>query len=233
MADHVAKPKNTAPQSFNTFPEAKQAGEHFTPFPTGRSGDWLAAHARQTILAEPMALYSAWHEVERTPLWQENVVSVTKTGDKTSHWVMGDPSDDSGKRLEFDSVLTEDVPGEKIAWKSVAGDLEQRGEVYFAKRSDGRGTVVTLIQRFKIGKLANAASSTADRGPEQAAKEDLRHFKQLNEAGQIPNVDGQPHGPRGLSGRAKRWMYGETVMTPAGTSVNQQGTANVYAGGSR
>lgn len=233
MADHIERPKNTARQEFTTFPEAAQPGEPYIPLPKGRLGDWLAAHARQTIQAEPQELYSLWHDVTRIPLWQENVVSVTKTGEKSSHWVMGDPSDDKAKRIEFESELTEDIPGETIAWQSVAGDLEQRGEVHFAKRADGRGTVVTLIQRFKIGKLANAAASTADRGPEQATIEDLRHFKQLAETGEIPNVDGQPHGPRGVIGRAKRWMYGETVMTPPGTSVGTTGYATATEGGSR
>lgn len=233
MADHIQKPKNTARQEFTPFPEAKQTGEPYTPLPKGRVGDWLAAHSRQTIQVEPQELYSLWHDVTRTPLWQENVVSVTKTGEKSSHWVMGDASNDKSKRVEFDSELTEDIPGEKIAWQSVAGDLEQRGEVHFAKRADGRGTVVTLIQRFKIGKLANAAVSTADRGPEQTVIEDLRHFKQLAETGEIPNVDGQPHGPRGVVGRVKRWMYGETVMTPPGTSVHGGSSSTEAAGGSR
>ena len=47
--------------------------------------------------------------------------------------------------------------------------------------------------------------------------EDLRHFKELAESGEIPTVEGQPHGPRGVIGNIKRWMYGETNPTPEGT----------------
>ena len=221
MAETVEKPVNTARQTFVPLPDAKQAGSHYTALPQEAKDGWVHAHARQTILVEPQALYELWSEVEKFPLWQEQVVSVTRTGAKTSHWVMGNPEDADGKRIEFDSELTEDVPGKTIAWRSTGGDVEQNGQVDFATRRDGRGTVVTLVQHFKIGKVANAVASAAKRGPEQTVIEDLRHFKQMAEAGEIPSVKDQPHGPRGVSGGIKEWMYGETNPTPVGTSDEQ------------
>ena len=218
MADLIEKAVNTARQTFTPLPDAKQAGSHFIALPQEAKDGWVHAHARQTILAEPQALYALWSDQEKFPLWQEHVVSVTRTGAKTSHWVMGNPEDKDGKRIEFDSELTEDTPGSVIAWTSTGGDVEQNGRVEFAARRDGRGTVVTLVQHFKIGKLANAVASAAERGPKQTVIEDLRHFKQMAEAGEIPSVEGQPHGPRGISGGIKAWMYGETNPTPAGTS---------------
>ncbi len=213
---------NSARQSFSLLPDAKQAGDHYVRLPDEHKDGWSHAHARQTILLEPETLYKYWSNVTSFPLWQEHVVSVTPTGEKTSHWVMGNPDDPDGKRIEFDSEITEDVPGQKIAWKSVGGDVEQSGQVEFHARRDGRGTVVTLIQHVKISALANAAASTAERGPRQTVIENLRHFKELSETGEIPSVKGQPHGPRGISGGIKEWMYGETNPTPPGTS---QGTA--------
>ena len=133
--------------------------------------------------------------------------------------VMGDPEDLNGKRVEFDSQIVEDVPGQKLAWKTISGEVDQSGEVHFHPRRDGRGTVVTLIQHFKVGGLANFAAGVAKRSPRQTVIEDLRHFKELAETGEIPSVKGQPHGPRGLSGGIKEWMYGETNPTPPGTSI--------------
>jgi uncharacterized membrane protein len=213
----IPAPVNTAPKTFGLFAEAKQQGESYVRLPDEQKDGWVHAHARQTILVEPQALYALWKRQEAFPLWQEHVVSVTPTEGNKSHWVMGNPEDPKGKRIEFDSEITEDVPGEKIAWRSIGGDVEQSGEVQFHARRDGRGTVVTLIQHFKIGALANAAASTAKRGPRQTVIEDLRHFKELAETGEIPTVVGQPHGPRGLSGGIKEWMYGETNPTPPGT----------------
>lgn len=219
MSHDVQKPVNTARATFTPLPEAKQTGEEYHPLPKGREDDWLQATTRQTIQVEAETLYQLWKNQAGFPLWQEKVISVTPTEEGKSHWVMGDPDDPDGKRVEFDSQITEDVPGQKIAWKSIAGDVDQAGSVVFKPRKDGRGTVVTLEQQFKIGKIANAAASVAKRGPEQTVIEDLRHFKQLAEAGEIPSAVGNPHGPRGLSGGVKSWIYGENNTTPPGTRV--------------
>ena len=218
MAEEVQKPINTAPSSFAPLPDARQPGNHYVPLPKGSKDGFTHAHARQTILVEPQALYQLWSDITLFPLWQEHVVSVTPTGPKQSHWVMGNPEDEDGKRVEFDSEITEDIPGSKIVWRSIAGDVHQGGEVTFEARQDGRGTLVTLVQYVKVGAVASALGSVAKRGPAQTVIEDLRHFKQLAETGEIPSVKGQPHGPRGASGGIKEWMYGETNPTPPGTS---------------
>ncbi len=214
----IPEPVRTARTTFTPLPDAKQTGDHYVALPKGHKDGWSHAHARQTILVEPQALYTLWRDLEKFPLWQEHVVSVTPTGPARSHWVMGNPEDADGKRVEFDSEITTDIPGSKIAWTSTGGDVEQNGEVTFAARRDGRGTVVTLIQHFKIGVLANAAAAVAERSPEQTVIEDLRHFKSLAETGELATVKNNPHGPRGLSGGIKSWMYGETNPTPPGTS---------------
>ena len=218
MSDSVATPVNTAQQSFTPIPDAKQVGDHYMPIPQEHKDGWLYTHSRQSILVEADALYKLWSDVTTFHLWMENVVSVTPATGKTSHWVMGNPEDEGGKRIEFDSEITEDVAGQKLAWKSIGGDVEQNGQVTFEPRRDGRGTLVTLIQNFKIGVLANATASTAKRGPKQTVINNLRHFKEIAEAGEIPSVKGQPHGPRRISGGIKEWLYGETNPTPEGTS---------------
>ncbi len=214
----VPAPINTARKSFTLLPDAKQPGDHYVALPTGHKDGWVHAHARQSILVEPKALYDLWRDEAKFPLWQEHVVSVTPTGAGKSHWIMGNPEDQDGKRIEFDSEITEDIPGSKIAWTSVGGDVEQNGEVLFAARRDGRGTVVTLIQHFKVGAVANATAAAAKRSPSQTVIEDLRHFKALAETGEIPTVKNNSHGPRGISGGIKEWMYGEINPTPPGTS---------------
>ena len=219
MADKVERPVNTARTSFSALPDAKQAGEEYVPLPKGRSDEMLLSHARQTIQMDAETLYKLWKDEASFPLWQEKVVSVTPLEGGKSHWVMGDPQDPDAARVEFDSQITEDIPGQKIAWKSIAGEVDQQGMVMFSARKDGRGTVVTLEQEFKIGKIANAVASVGERGPAQVVIENLRHFKQMAEAGEIPTTRANSHGPRGISGGIKKWMYGETNTSPVGTSV--------------
>lgn len=204
----------------STTDEKNLAGTVYAPLPEGQKDGFVTAHAVQTINAGADELYKVWSDVSRFPRWQEHVVSVTQTGEKTSHWVIGNPEETDGKRVEFDSELTEDVPGQKLAWKSTSPDVEQSGSVTFEKAASGRGTLVTLVQTVKVpaGRVGNAIASTVARGPAQTVKENLRHFKEMAEAGEIPSVAGQPHGPRGLSGGIKEWMYGETNPTPPGSS---------------
>lgn len=209
-----------ADTSSSPFPEAKQKGEHYAPLPDKKENGRVTAHAVQTILVEPQALYDLWRNVDALPLWQEHVVSVIPQGTMRSHWITGNPEDENGKRIEFDSEITEDIPGRKIAWQSISPDVEQAGVVTFEPTTSGRGTLVTLIQTMKIpgGALTNAAAAIAERSPKQTVIEDLRHFKELAETGEIPSVKGQPHGPRGVSGGIKEWLYGEKNPTPPGTS---------------
>jgi uncharacterized membrane protein len=200
-----------------------RTGKEYTPLPDSTKDGVVTTSAVQTIQGEAAQLYALWSDVTLFPRWQEHVVSVTPTSPTTSHWVMGNPEDEDGKRIEFDSEITEDVPGQKISWRSISGDVHQSGTVTFVPTLSDRGTLVTLTQSFKVpgGALGNAVAATVKRSPKQTVIEDLRHFKQIVEAGEIPSVKGQPHGPRGISGGIKEWMYGETNPTPPGTSEQE------------
>ncbi len=194
-------------------------GAHYTPVPSSSEDGRVNAHTMQTIQSDPASLHALWSNVEFIPRWQEFVISVHATSSTVSHWVMGNPDEPDGKRLEFDSEITEDVPGAKLAWRSITEGVDLAGSVTF--KETPRGTLVTLLQQMKVpgGLFGSALIGAAKRSPEQVVKENLRHFKELAEAGEIPSVEGQPHGPRGVSGKVKAWMYGETNPTPPGTSV--------------
>ena len=195
-------------------------GEHYAPLINQTKDGRVYSHASQTILADPAILYRQWRDISSIPLWQEHVVSCTPIDNNTSHWIMGDPEDPDGKRIEFDSEIIQDEPAKKLAWQSITAGVEQSGSVTFTPHLAGRGTIVLLQQVVKMpgGGLGNAAASVIARGPKQTVIENLRHFKQLVESGEIPSVKGQPHGPRGVSSKTKEWMYGEKNPTPPGTS---------------
>ena len=212
--------QSTVEMEASAWRDIPAEGEHYVPLINETKDGRVYSHAFQTILADPEVLYRQWRDVSSFPLWQEHVVSCAPIDDRTSHWVIGNPEDPKGKRIEFDSQITEDQPGKKIVWQSVTKEVEQSGSVTFTPHPAGRGTIVLLQQVVKVpgGAVGNAAASIVARGPKQTVIENLRHFKQMAEAGEVPSVKGQPHGPRGVSGEAKEWMYGEKNPTPAGTS---------------
>ena len=182
---------------------------HYAPPPEDKDGKtWVRTSV--IVQASPETLYKMWRDVASAPLWQEEIRQVGITGAKTSHWVMAS----GDKTIEWDSEILNDEPGKRIAWRSVGGDSDNAGEVIFETATGGRGTVVTVLQEFRMGKLTSAWETLTGRNPKQAVVENLRHFKAFAETGEIPRIQGQPHGPRGTIGKAKASAYGEHVPTP-------------------
>jgi uncharacterized membrane protein len=185
-------------------------GRYMAP-PEDKDGKiWVRTSA--LVQGTPDDLYAMWHDVESAPQWQEAIQQVARTGPKTSHWVMrsGD------KTIEWDSEVLADEPGKRIAWRSIGGDSDNAGEVIFDSAPGGRGTMVTVLQEFRMSKLASVWETITGRNPKQAVIENLRHFKALAETGEIPRTEGQPHGTRGVIGDMKQSLYGERIATPPG-----------------
>jgi len=185
-------------------------GRYMPPPKDGDGKLWVRTSA--LIQADPVELYALWRDLESIPAWQEQITEVRETGPKTSHWTMTT----ADKTLQWDSEVLADEPGERIAWRSIAGDIDNAGEVVFEPAPAGRGTVVTVLQEFRMGKLASAWETVVGRNPKQAVIENLRHFKALAETGEIPRSQTAPHGDRGTIGGMKRSMYGEKIPTPTG-----------------
>lgn len=186
----------------------------YMPPPADEDGKiWVRTSA--LVQSSPNDLYELWRDVESAPLWQEEILDVVRTGPTTSRWTMksGD------KTITWDSEIMADEPGRRIAWRSISGDTNNAGEVVFEPAPANRGTIVTVLQEFRMGKLASAWETLVGRNPKQAVIENLRHFKALAETGEIPRAQNTPHGKRGLSGGIKRSVYGEKIPTPPGRAA--------------
>ncbi len=196
---------------------------HYAPPPADKDGKtWVRTSV--VIQAHPKKLYEMWADVEAAPAWHERIVEVRKTGANTYHWVMRDEPGEN--LLEWDFEILADEPEKRIAWQSVGGEPESAGEVIFESAPGGRGTMVTLLEQFRIGKFTRMWETITGRDPKQSAIENLRHFKAMAETGEIPRTEPQPHGDRGASGKMKRSLYGEKIVTPPATSaVSAEATA--------
>jgi uncharacterized membrane protein len=214
----MSKALNEKPNA-EQLPASTSAGiilnGRYLPPPEDKEGKiWIRTSG--LIQAEAQKLYEMWRDVESAPLWQEQIDRVKRTGEKTSHWVMR--SRDNDKTIEWTSEILADEPGRRIAWRSVGGDSDNAGEVIFEPSPGGKATLVTVLQEFRMGKLASAWETMVGRNPKQAIIENLRHFKALAETGEIPRTQGQPHGPRGIIAEIKESVYGEKITTPPGLS---------------
>ncbi|UWZ82200.1 SRPBCC family protein [Occallatibacter riparius] len=183
----------------------------YMPPPADMDGKtWVRTTA--LVQASPLDCYELWRNYNAVPLWQEQIKEVRITGPKISHWVW----DVDGKTTEWDEELMQDEPGKRIAWRTIQGDAYNAGEVIFDEAPGGRGTLITYLQEFGEGKAKTAIDTVRNRNPKQSVIENLRHFKAFMETGEIPRTQGQPHGPRGMSGNLKAELYGEHIKTPPG-----------------
>lgn len=142
-------------------------------------------------------LYDVWRDFRNLPLFMENIESVTHLDARRSHWKVKGPADST---VEWDSLITEDVPGEVIAWTSVEGaDVPNTGRIEFRDSSNGRGTIVTatIVYDPPASKLGAAIAKLFGREPKIQARRDLRRFKQLMETGEISRSEPPEAAPRG------------------------------------
>ncbi len=93
-----------------------------------------------TINASPDEVYAQWRDFERLPTFMYHLESVETTGEGRSRWVAKAPA---GTTVEWDAEITEDVPGQWIAWRSLDGaSVDNSGSVRFQPRLDGRAAEV-------------------------------------------------------------------------------------------
>jgi uncharacterized membrane protein len=120
--------------------------------------------------------YNQWTQFESFPRFLDEVDEIHQVDDTTNHWrvTIG------GATREFDTVITEQHPDERVAWKSVAGDVVHAGVVTFHRLSD-TSTRVTVQVDWQPGdalEKIGAAIGVDD----HAVKKDLRNFKEFIEA---------------------------------------------------
>ncbi|HEX9948055.1 MAG TPA: SRPBCC family protein [Allosphingosinicella sp.] len=133
------------------------------------------------INRSPREIYDFWRNFENLPQFMDNIESVTKLNEVRSHWVIKAPA---GTSVEFNSLVTEDIPGRLIAWKSEEGaTVPNRGRVEFIETSSGGGTNVrtTISYDPPAGAFGRIVAKLFQREPGVQARQDLDRLKQLLE----------------------------------------------------
>ena len=139
-------------------------------------------------------LYRFWRNLENLPRFMRHLEAVEKVTDTISHWRAKGPA---GMSVEWDAEIYNEVPSQLIAWRSLEGsDVVSAGSVNFDEAAGGRGTRVTVHLQYSPpgGKVGAAVARLFGRDAETEIREDLRRFKQLVEAGEVPTTAGQPRG---------------------------------------
>ncbi|MGH8178817.1 MAG: SRPBCC family protein [Steroidobacter sp.] len=154
------------------------------------------------INSTPQVLYAFWSNVENLPLFMSHLQSVSKTGERTSHWVAKAPA---GATIEWDSEIVDDEPNARIGWRTLPdSEITHEGIVRFEAATDDRGTIahVELLYWPPAGKIGAALTHLLGEEPRKQINDDLRRLKQLLETGEVSTTLGQSSGRRSLIGRA-------------------------------
>jgi uncharacterized membrane protein len=148
-----------------------------------KRGDAIVGRA-VTINRPRAELFAYFRDFTNLPTFMDNVERIDVLDAKRSHWVVKAPG---GKTVEWDSVVTDEVEGEYIAWASEPGaDIDNSGRVDF-RDAGARGTVVTatLLYDPPAGVVGKLIAKLFQREPAIQARRDLRRFKQLMETGEV------------------------------------------------
>jgi uncharacterized membrane protein len=154
-----------------------------------------------TILKPRGEVYQFWRQLENLPRFMQYLEEVRQTGPKRSHWVAKVPKNIIHKEkltaIEWDAEIVQEEENSRIAWRSLPNaDVENSGEVRFTDAPANRGTVVqaTIAYRPPAGAAGMLAAKLLNPAFKELVKQDLRRFKRVLEAGEIPTIVGQPSG---------------------------------------
>jgi uncharacterized membrane protein len=138
-----------------------------------------------TVNKSPEECYAFWRNFENLPQFMRHLESVTVIDERRSHWKAKAPA---GATVEWDAETIDDRPNELISWRSTEdADVFNAGTVRFEPAPGGRGTEVRVELEYKppLGKLGSKVAMLFREEPGQQVQDDLRHFKQVMETGEI------------------------------------------------
>jgi len=119
--------------------------------------------------------YNQWTQFESFPQFMDGVESITQVDATHNHWV----TKVAGVTREFDTEVTEQHPDERVAWKSVGGELNHAGVVTFHRLSDTETRVMIQLEWQPEGLTEKAGSAVGV--DSHQVKADAKRFKKFIE----------------------------------------------------
>jgi uncharacterized membrane protein len=120
--------------------------------------------------------YNQWTQFEEFPRFLSFVESVTQTDDTHLHWRVNI----AGGEREFDSVITEQIPDDRVAWTSTGGEVDHAGVVTFHRLSDMSSRVAVQIDWEPEGFVEKAGAALDI--PDRAVQAELENFRKFIES---------------------------------------------------
>ena len=101
----------------------------------------MAEVEKSIVVNKPVHdVYNQWTQFESFPQFMEGVEEVKQLDDTHLHWKVKV----NGKQSEYDAVITEQVPDQRIAWRSTEGK-PNAGDVRFESAADQTKVYLHLV----------------------------------------------------------------------------------------
>ncbi|MGJ5832342.1 SRPBCC family protein [Streptomyces ossamyceticus] len=118
--------------------------------------------------------YNQWTQFEEFPQFMEGVEEVRQLDDRHNHWT----TKIGGVKREFDTEIVDQLPDERITWRTTTGDSRQKGTVHF-ERLDDTHTRVELVMDIEPSGIEKAGDMLGM--IDRRVKGDMRRFKEYME----------------------------------------------------
>jgi uncharacterized membrane protein len=99
-------------------------------------------------------VYNQWTQFEDFPRFMDGVKEVRQLDDTHLHW----RASFAGKEKEWDAEITEQVPDQRIAWRSTSG-VPNAGTVDFEPVNQGRTRVMVTMEYEPQGMMEKAGDA--------------------------------------------------------------------------
>ena len=119
--------------------------------------------------------YNQWTQFEEFPRFMEGVEAVRQLDDQRLHW----RATIGGKVEEWEAVITEQHPDERIAWKNTTG-ATNAGVVTFHRLADNKTRVMLQMEYDPQGVVENLGDLLGV--VSRRVANDLERFKEFIEA---------------------------------------------------
>jgi uncharacterized membrane protein len=119
--------------------------------------------------------YNQWTQFEEFPNFMEGVKQVRQVDDTHLHW----KAEIAGKEKEWDAEITEQIPDNRIAWRSRNGAMNA-GVVTFHRLSDSQSKVMLQMEYDPQGVIENVGDAAGM--VSQRVLGDLERFKRYIES---------------------------------------------------
>jgi uncharacterized membrane protein len=121
------------------------------PFYPSAGGRDMSAIEKSIDVNVPVhTAYNQWTQFEEFPRFMEGVEAVKQLDERRLHW----RANVGGRTEEWDAVITEQHPDERIAWKNTTG-ASNAGVVTFHRLSDATTRVMLQLEYDPQGVVEN------------------------------------------------------------------------------